>query len=442
MESLIISLLYLLGGVLVVMMLAQGLTRKVDLFSIRNIYLAGFIVYQVASPVSALRDGTFIGFRVTDPVGAAKWLMMYVYIFAGIYLFSYHRLKIARWFASKIHVAHGEDTDSMLVGLAIVLILSAFASRMIAMQVPALRAVSINTAVALAAASCALTGWVWGKRRLNPAVLSLVVLVVGMSLIIALGGFFSRRPLISILAGFAWGAYYRWARHLSPSRLLFSTAPLLVVAILVVSAFTAVRGQMGAEAEGQVTLSQMKNANISKGATNLASGQACGAVALWVFDKYPREIDYKHLFSFRYMAYWYIPSAIWPEKPQPLSKETASLARLRRVRVELITLPPGVVGYAAAEGGLYALVLYALFFGQFTRFFDDLIRMNPDNPFIILPVGCTTGNFLGLARGDIGIFTNLALVGFVASFLMIWLTSLAFGRSGSPRMAAPWPQMQ
>jgi hypothetical protein len=187
----------------------------------------------------------------------------------------------------------------------------------------------------------------------------------------------------------------------------------------------------------------MSGANINVGAKSLMSGQACGAVALWIFEKYPHEFEYKHLFSFRYMAYWFVPRVIWEEKPEPLSKEIATLGRLLHVNRDVITLPPGVVGYAAAEGGFYALVLYALFFGQFTRFFDDLITMNPDNPYIILPVGCATGNFLGLARGDIAIFTNLALIGFVASFLMIWLASLAFGRTSSVSAStAPWPQMR
>jgi hypothetical protein len=258
----------------------------------------------------------------------------------------------------------------------------------------------------------------------------------------AMSGFYSRRPLISILGGFAWGAYYRWARHLSPSKLVFSTAPLILGVALVVGAFTAVRGQMGSGAEGKVTFSQMRGANVSYGTADLLSGQATGSVALWIFEKYPREHEYNHLFSLRYMAYYFVPRMLWPDKPDTLANDIATLARLRGVRRGLITLPPGVVGYAAAEGGFYALVVYGIFFGQFTRFFDDLIRRNPLNPFIILPVGCTTGQFLGLARGDIAIFANLAIIGFISTFLIIYLTSIASGRSrsGAP-VGAPWPQI-
>ena len=107
-----------------------------------------------------------------------------------------------------------------------------------------------------------------------------------------------------------------------------------------------------------------------------------------------------------------------------------------------MTVPPGVLGYAAAEGGFYAVVVYALFFGQFTRFFDELIRLNPTNPFVILPIGCVIGHLLGLARGDIAIFTNLSLVGMLSCFLIIYCTSLAFGRSGTPAYGMPMPQVR
>lgn len=442
MEGLLIALLWLLAGGLVVMMLVQGMSRRVDLFSIRNIYLAGFIIYQVVSPASALRTGQFYNFRINNPVAAGKMFVIFVYVYTAIYLLSYHRIPLTRWLASKVSAGNAEAGDSMLTGLAITLIVTSLALRLIGLQVPLLRGLSINMSVAMAAAACAITGWIWGKRRMNPAVLSVVALVIGVSMVIALTGFYSRRPLISILAGFAWGAYYRWARQLTPSRLLFATVPLIIVTALVVSAFTAVRGQMFRSNEGRVTFTQMRGANLSQGSTDLVSGQATGSVAIWILEKYPAEIDYDHLFSLRYMVYYFVPRLLWEDKPGTLANDVAKLAKLRGVNRELITLPPGVVGYAAAEGGFYALLIYAVFFGQFTRFFDELIRLHPTNPFIILPVGCTTGQFLGLARGDIAVFTNLAIIGFISTFLILYITSLAFGRSRGAPLAAPWPQMR
>ena len=165
MQGLIITLLIALAVGLMLMMFAQGLTRRVDFFSVRNIYLAGFIIYHVSSPISALQDGTYIGFKIIDPLGAAKWMLIYTYIYVGVYLFSYNRIKISRWFASKFSSGSGEASDSLLTGVSIAMIIAAIATRIIGMQVQPLAAISTNVSIALAAASCAIVGWIWGGRR-------------------------------------------------------------------------------------------------------------------------------------------------------------------------------------------------------------------------------------------------------------------------------------
>ena len=70
------------------------------------------------------------------------------------------------------------------------------------------------------------------------------------------------------------------------------------------------------------------------------------------------------------------------------------------------------------------------------------MQLNIGNPYIILPVGCATGHFLGMARGDIAIFANLALVSFVSTWLIMVISSLAFGRSGQTSRPMYWPQPQ
>ncbi|MBA4106293.1 MAG: hypothetical protein C0485_11090 [Pirellula sp.] len=439
--GLTIALFWLLAGGIVVLMVYQGLNSSVDLFSIRNIYLAGFVVYQIISPVSALRIDSYSGFRIVDPGKAGKWMLLFDYLFIILYLFSYHRLRISLWLAKKFTKGPATASDSILTGLAISIVIAALGVRMVAYAVPALGAIGTNTGIALVAAACAVTGWIWAARRVNPAVLSLVAFVLGVSFLVSLGGVYSRRPLISVLAGFAWGAYHRWARHLSPSQLLISATPLILIGGLVVSAFTAVRSHQSGATDAQATLQQMKGANFSKGTADLLGGQAVGSAALWILDSYPRDHKYDMLFSIKFMGYWWVPRVIWESKPEPLSKNVAHIAKLRGVNRDLITIPPGVIGYAGAEGGFIAVVVYALFFGQFTRFFDDLVRLNPGNPYVILPIGCSTGQFLGLARGDIAIFTNVAILGVVFSFLLIYFTSIGFGRSREPKGLEAWSQM-
>ena len=436
-----VVLLYFLAIVLCAMVAKQGLSQSVDILSIRNLYLCGFIIYQLLSPAEALRTEQFRGFQISSPGQTGRLYLLYAYLFVGVFLFSYHKFKPSRWLAQKIRVPQREISDSFLLGFAIFLIFIAIPMRFVGPSIPLIRLASIQIAVALAAVSCAIAGWVWGNRRLNLAVIAMMILIVGSSFVIGMTGAFGRRPLISIVLGLAWGAYYRRARYMKPINLFFMMAPILAFIVLVVSAFTAIRhvGETS-EASIQDTARNMASANVNAGAQNLLSGQAVGPAVLWALESWPDKIDCRTLFSFRLMIGWYVPRYFWPEKPQPLSKDVATLARLKYLNRDRITLPPGVIGYGIAEGGLIAVILYALFFGQFTRFIDDLVRNNIANPLIILPAGCATGHVLGLARGDIAIFTNLIMLGFVSSFIMLLVASKLFGRKTQPTNWAPWPQ--
>ena len=105
-----------------------------------------------------------------------------------------------------------------------------------------------------------------------------------------------------------------------------------------------------------------------------------------------------------------VPRRWWPGKPIPLSMEIAREARLSRVNWNRLKLGPGVIGHAAAEGGWYALIIYALIAGLYFRFFDEIIRNNPDSPFVILAVGSALGQFLGLPRGSVPNFAFIAVM--------------------------------
>ena len=441
MQSLTVFFLYFLAFVLCLMMLKQGLSRSVDFFSVRNLYLFGFIVYQLLNPANALYSENFTFFQIAFPAKTGKTFLLYAYLFVGVFLLSYHKLKPSRWFARKFPAPQREISDSFFLGLAIALILFAVPLRFFGNSVPGLSIVSTQTSIAMAAVASAIAGWVWGNRRLNLAVIAILCFIVGASFVISMTGAFGRRPLIGILLGLAWGAYYRRARYMKPAKLLVTLSPIFVFVVVAVSAFTAIRHNRDtAAASIQDTTRKMASADINAGILDIFGGQTTGSASLWAIEQWPDRFDYKPLFSLKFMAYWYVPRYIWPEKPTPLSKDIARLARLKRMNWDRMTIPPGVIGYAAAEGGILAAVIYALFFGQFLRFIDELIRLNILNPFIILPAGCATGQILGLARGDIAIFTNLIVLGFVTTFVMLFVASKLLGRKLQPAYWVPWPQ--
>jgi hypothetical protein len=187
-----------------------------------------------------------------------------------------------------------------------------------------------------------------------------------------------------------------------------------------VGGWTKARRVVRFEGRAMDAIRQMLDTPPAEAFAAVLEGSHDSRLTLWALDAYPERHERRHLFSFRYMFYHPIPRRFWEDKPVPLSKDVARLANLKGVNVGAITLPPCVTGYAHAEGGLYALFLYALFFGQFTRFFDEVLRRNPGMPFVILAAGCALGDLVGLARGDIAIMTNRISIG----FLTIWFLFL------------------
>ena len=130
--GLTIALFWLLAAGIIILIVYQGLTRSVDLFSIRNIYLLGFIVYQILSPASALRIDSYSGFRLVDPGKAGKWMLLFDYLFIALYLFSYHRLRISLWLAKKFTKGPATASDSILTGLAISIVTAAISASWLA----------------------------------------------------------------------------------------------------------------------------------------------------------------------------------------------------------------------------------------------------------------------------------------------------------------------
>lgn len=441
MHGTVITLAAILGIYLVGMILSQGLSRKVDFLSMRNLYLASFIIYQIISPCVVLYTGNYSFFKVYSPEHASKEFLLLLYAFVIMFLFSYHRIRITPWAANKCSGPPVEVSDTFLLSVAVLLVCVAVPLRFLGPSIQIIAAASTQVSIAMAAVASAIAGWVWGNRRFNPVVVSMMVFIVGSSLVIGMTGAFGRRPLLSILMGLAWGAYHRRFKFMNPAKMLTNLAPLLVLAAIAVSAFTAIRNNRDtASAKVGETMTRMTQANVGAGAENIVTGQTCGAASLWCMENYPERIEPRYLYTFRVLTGWYVPKVWWPEKPVPLGNHVASLARIDQVNRNKLTLPPGVLGYAAAEGGLIAAILYGLFYGQFLRFFDELVRLNPTNPYVILPVGCATGQVLGLARGCIAIFANLLVLGFLSTYIFLYIARKLFGGQTPQSYYTPSPQ--
>jgi hypothetical protein len=419
--------------------LKQGLSRKVELLSMRNLYLFGFCIYQLVSPALALHTENYWFFRIANPQQTGKAFLLLAILYLIVFFFSYHKLKITPWMASKLSGPPREVNDYLLMCLAVALIAIAIPLRF--MPIASISKPSLQVAVALVGIACVIAGWVWSNNRANLAIGVVVGLIVSIAIVLSITSTFGRRPLIGVALGFVWGAYYRRVLWIKPAKLIRFMIPLTLAAAAIVSAFTAVRGSIrGESASAAATLSRLRRANVQAGAADILGGQACGSASLWAIEQWPDRFDTKPLYSLKFMAYWYVPRFVWPGKPAPLGNDVARLAKIKGVNPDRITIRPGVIGYAQAEGGTKAVIVYALFFGQFLRFFDELVRLNPTNTYIVLPAGCCIAQVVGLARGCIAIFSNVMILSFISTFLVLYIANKVFGQRLRQSYTVPWPQ--
>jgi hypothetical protein len=417
--------------------LKQGLSRKVELLSMRNLYLFSFCIYQLISPALALKSGNYWFYTINFPAQTGKTFLGLATLYLILFFFSYHKIKLTPWLAGKFSGPPREVSDQLLIALACSLIAIAIPLRF--MPIALIAKPSIQIAIALMGIACAIAGWVWSKHRASIPTNVVVGAIVAISIVLSITSTFGRRPLIGVVLGFIWGAYYRRTWWVSPVRMVRFIVPLAVAAAIAVSAFTHIRGIARGGTAAQ-TLQHMQGANVRAGAADILGGQACGSTSLWAIENWPSRLETRTLHSAKYMLCWYIPRYMWPEKPEPLGNDIATLARVEGVNRGAITIPPGVIGYARAEGGILAIVVYALFFGQFMRFFDELVRLNPTSVYVILPAGCCIGQVVGMARGDIALFSNLMILGFVATFIILYVVNKLFGERVKKAYVMAWPQ--
>ena len=95
------------------------------------------------------------------------------------------------------------------------------------------------------------------------------------------------------------------------------------------------------------------------------------------------------------------------------------MVRVSKASWDRLKLGPGIIGHAAAEGGWYAVIVYAIVGGLFFRFFDEIITLNLESPFVVLAVGSAMGHYIGLPRGSVPNFAFLAVMTVAGALVMM-----------------------
>lgn len=390
-----------------------------DLFTIRNFFLIGFTIYQVTSGVVSLHDQNNFASEITlskqDEI--ATLYTIWVILFEVIFLVAYRWGFVARKLASWTPIIQGEPRESVLWLFAFALLAIALVLRF-SVLIPYVAIITTHVGTSVAAVAAGLGAWIWVRRPFNPAAAGVMFLVLFLAIAIGIAGQYGRRPIVAIAACLAWGTYYSRWRNLHPATVVLRAAVFGFIPLILVAKYSSARGNFPENAGPFTRIGMIAQAPTVDGVKDILFGQECAAWSMHIMEMYPEYYEYRHLHAIKFYFQFSVPRAIWPEKPEPLATIAWRDADIAGMPDEF-SIGPGILGHAGAEGGLYALVLYALVLGLFVRYFDAVLARAPMQPFVALPIGSSLGNLIGLPRGEVPNFAYEFTVAVMGAFVML-----------------------
>lgn len=423
MGSIFVSLLLVLGVLLLVMMAVEYAKGEEDLLSLRNMFLLGFILFQLTSGAIPVLLNYTDQYVYRDLQNTAIHYTVWTFLFTGVFLWAYKKGWGAKQLARNTPALPNPPSLSAIFVLIFLCIGVGSALRFV--PIPLIGIITDMVGLGLLAIAAGMAAWIWARRPFDPFAASVLGAVTIASALISQAGNFGRRPLVAVAAAVAWGAYFSKWRYSKPTALLFRLTVLSAPAMLALAAFSTVRGNIrDIDFSVQGTAQIILSGDPEEGFMKLLGGQGTGHKSMWLMENYPEPYAYDPLLMARYIVMFPIPRDWWPNKPEPLSTRIAVQAQLKGVDQDRLTIGPGVIGHAAADGGILIVPLYAIILALILRYGDDLMRNHPFQPMVVLPVGCSLGQVLGLARGETSVFLGNFLIAAVGTYLFFFV----FGR--------------
>jgi hypothetical protein len=415
--TIVVAIYLLLLAIVVVALIFRDYNRGTcELLSVRNAALAGFVVFQLTSGGVALLTGNHGRIRLTEPGWTSIQFAAMATVFLVILLWVYRRGWVATPLARRVPMTWASPQSSVLLTMAIIVTILAVGLRF-GVRIPLIGILTGYLGTGLAAVACGLVGWVWGRQLLNPIFVAYSGVIVAANTAVVMVGVFGRRGLVAVGGALLWGMYYSHWRHLAVSSLLGRLAAVGIVPLLILALFSSARESSEHDRTLLEHIQEIRTqGNVKEGLQLLAYGQYAGSISMWLIENYPDRFEHRHLMSIWHFLVFPVPRDWWPGKPITLGEQVPKQAAWSGIG-RYLTVGPGIVGHAAAEGGWYALVVYAVLGGMFLRFFDEIIRLNPNSPFVVLAVGCALGQIMGLARGTTSAFAAICVLTVSSAFL-------------------------
>lgn len=433
----VILILTALG--LLVLMIAQARKGTVDLFSTRNMFLLGMIIFQCVSGWLSMFMLDFGEVRVENPAVTGFVYTLLLLVFLAIFLLSYHKGWWVRHRAWRADPQVPRTVPGPMLAIAAVILVFGLVFRLaIGRTIPILGVLTDMMGIGLLSAAAGLAAWVWVPRLMNPAVMipaATIILIAALSLIFLT---FGRRDVLSLIITVFFAGYMSRWRHMGWTKMWPRLVVVGAAGLLFMSAFSTVRSATAKKLDIGEVLAKLMEADIGEGLLGMATGQFAAANSMWCIETRPDPYPFNPLHSAIYAVVQPIPRVLWDQfgipKPNGLGYDMVREARVYKYQKEF-TLGPGMIGHIWNDNPILALVPYAIFFGLILRFLDEYMAAHPFSPYYCIPIVAGAGDMVGIPRGEVGLFLFRTAMAVIAAWIALRLARKVLLRSFGPALS-------
>lgn len=428
--------LLFLSAVIVAVVATQAVRGTVELFSMRNFFALGFLMFQTVSAVwSLVTDEWGDDVWVDAPIGAGLIFCLMCTIFVMLFHWAYN----AGWFVKKaahrLNPTFPVPTTSSLLAVAMVLLVLAIICRYLLAYIPLIGILGNIFSVGLMPAVAAVVVWAWAPQMLNPAVTVIAMPLLLLTLFMSVYQTFGRRDLVSVLSACMWGAYHGLWKHMGLAFTVKRLAVLGAAGVVLVAAYTGAREKTTTETTASELVEKIGQTDLWYGIFSMASGQIAGGISIYLIETRPSVYAFDPFHSAIYFITMPVPRAIWEGKPEGLGLSIVKQAGVRRKAAEY-NVGPGLMGHIWNDNPFLTMVPYAVFLGLMMRFLDEITRRHGLNPFLVVPCGVVIGEVIAMSRGELGLFLFRTTFATVAAFAGMIIAAKLLRSVGWP-MAEP-----
>ncbi|MFK7882773.1 MAG: hypothetical protein AB8F26_01145, partial [Phycisphaerales bacterium] len=271
----------------------------------------------------------------------------------------------------------------------------------------------------LFAVGAGLAAWVAAPRLKNPLYVGIALAIILACMSMTFYKNFGRRDLLGVIVAVMWAAYYSRWRSLETGKLIIRLGFVGVAGTILLFAVTSVRSGEFNKRGIVENISSLREARITDGFDDVLSGQAASMASMWLIESRPQDKAYDTLHSARVLITMPIPRRVWPDKPMALALSMPQVERHIPGKPDFFNIGPGLIGHIENDNPWLAMWLYAFFLAGMIRIFDRATAWFADNPFVVLPMGAAIGQFIAMARGELGTFVFIAIINIIGAFCIM-----------------------